>query len=70
MHIFEKLPQILGPCSIVKFRSTLEKSDPQNIWRTPLNRKILNALLRVKEANHYFARNNGIIVYGNVVGIS
>ena len=46
MHIFEKLPQILGLCSIVKFRSTLEKSDPPpNILWTPLNRKILHKLL-------------------------
>ena len=39
MHIFEKLPQILVLCPIVKFRSTLEKSDPPNILWTPLNRK-------------------------------
>ena len=39
MQIFEKLPQILGLCPIVKFRSTLEKSDPPNIWRTPSNEK-------------------------------
>ena len=29
MQILEKLPQILGLCPVVKFRSTLEKSDPQ-----------------------------------------
>ena len=45
MHIFEKLPQILGLCPIVKFRSTIEKSDPPNIFGTPLNRKILHKLL-------------------------
>ena len=45
MHIFEKLPQILGLCPIVKLLSTLEKSDPPNILWTPLNRKILHKLL-------------------------
>ena len=48
MHIFEKLPRILGLCPIVKFRSTLEKSDPPpNIFWTPLNRKILHKLLLI-----------------------
>ena len=47
-HIFEKLPQILGLCPIVKFRSTLEKSDPPpNILWTHLNRKILHKLLNI-----------------------
>ena len=45
MHIFEKFLQILGLCPIVKFRSTLSKSDSPNIWRSPRNRKILHALL-------------------------
>ena len=45
MHIFEKLPQILGLYTIVNFRSTLEKSDPPNILWTPLNRKFLPKLL-------------------------
>ena len=45
MHIFEKLPQILGLCPKVKFRSTLEKPDRPNILWTPLNRKILHKLL-------------------------
>ena len=35
MHIFEKLPQILGLCPIVKFRSTLEKSDPPEHFLDP-----------------------------------
>ena len=29
MHMFEKLLQILGLCTIENFRSTLENSDPQ-----------------------------------------
>ena len=57
MDIFEKLPQILGLCPIVKFRSTREKSDPPNIWRTPLNRKILYALLSLPH------KTTGIIKY-------
>ena len=48
MHIFEKLPQILGRCPRVKFRTILEKSDPPNMLWTPLNRKILHKLLHVK----------------------
>ena len=48
MHIFEKLPQILGLCPIVKFHSTLEKSDPPNILWTSLNRKILHKLLHME----------------------
>ena len=51
MHIFEKLPQILGLCPIVKIRSTLEKSDPPNILWTPLNRKILLKLLITQSYN-------------------
>ena len=39
MHIFEKLPQILGLWLIVKFRFTLEKSDPPNILWTPSTEK-------------------------------
>ena len=35
MHIFEKLPQILGLCPIVKFRSTLEKSAPPQTFCGP-----------------------------------
>ena len=35
MHIFEKLSQILGLCPIVKFRSTLEKADPQTFCGPP-----------------------------------
>ena len=45
MHIFEKLPQILGLCPIVKFRSTSKNRTPSNIFWTPLNRKILHKLL-------------------------
>ena len=44
MQKFEKLPQILGLCQIVKFRSTLEKSDPKH-FGDPVNRKILHKLL-------------------------
>ena len=47
MHIFEKVPRILGLCPIVKIRSTLEKSDPPNILWTPLNRKILHKLFLI-----------------------
>ena len=36
MHIFEKLPQIFP---IVKFRSTLEKSDPSKHLADPLQPK-------------------------------
>ena len=39
MPIFEKLPQILRLCPIVKFRSTLEKLDPPNILLTPSTEK-------------------------------
>ena len=35
MHIFEKLPQILGLCPILKFRSTLQKSEPQTFRGPP-----------------------------------
>ena len=35
MHIFEKLPQTLGVCPIVKFRSTLENRTPQTFGRPP-----------------------------------
>ena len=35
MQFFEKLPQILGFCPIVKFRSTLEKADPQTSGGPP-----------------------------------
>ena len=31
MHIFEKLPYILGLCPILQFRPNPRKSDPQNI---------------------------------------
>ena len=39
MHIFEKLPKILVLCPIVKFRSTVEKSDPQTIYGPPSTEK-------------------------------
>ena len=39
MHIFEKLPQILGLCPIVKFLSTLEKSDPPKHFVDPSTEK-------------------------------
>ena len=39
MHIFEKLPQILGLCPLVKFRITLEKSDPQTFCGPPSTEK-------------------------------
>ena len=51
MQIFEKLPQISRLRPIVKFSHDPRKTDPQNSWRTPINRKILHALL------HYFIRN-------------
>ena len=35
MPIFEKLPQILGLCPLVKFRSTPEKSDPPKHFVDP-----------------------------------
>ena len=35
MHIFEKLPQILGLYQIVKIRSTFEKSDPPQTFGGP-----------------------------------
>ena len=41
--LFEKLLKILGPSSIVKFRSILEKSHPKQL-ADPLNRKILHKL--------------------------
>ena len=37
MHIFERLPQILWLCPIVKFRSTLEKSDRHQTFSGPLS---------------------------------
>ena len=65
MPIFEKLPQILGLCPIVKFRSTLEKSDPPKHFVDPLNRKILHKLLSniqsitdaIFDKENYFADN-------------
>ena len=35
MHIFEKLPQTLGLCPIVNFRSDPRKSDPQTFGGPP-----------------------------------
>ena len=51
LHIFKKLPQILGLCPIVKICSALKKSDPPNILWTPLNRKILHKLLHPHPSN-------------------
>ena len=48
MHIFEKLPQVLRLCLIVKFWSDPRKSDPQHL-ADPLNRKILHALLAMSK---------------------
>ena len=63
MHIFEKLPQILGLCPIVKIRSTLEKSDPPKHFvdppknpknpKNPKYRKILHKLLDRKSIERY-----------------
>ena len=47
MPIFEKLPQNLGLCPIVKFRSTSEKSDPPNIlWTPSADKSCINYWLR------------------------
>ena len=65
IHIFEKLPQILGPCPIVKFRSDSRKADSEKFNGLSHNQKILHALLQLQAQTS--TRFGGTNVYVHIV---